>query len=73
MYTFLNITAVLAALLLIGIVLIQKSKGSGLTTEFSDIQKHADVQASAKFVERATLILAGIIAVICIVCPFIAP
>lgn len=73
MYTLLYIIIIVAALLLIGVVLSQKSKGRGLAAEFGEVQRQMGIQASAKFVERATLVLAGTIVVLSIACAYLAP
>ena len=67
MNTVLNIVIAVAALLLIGVVLMQKSRGSGVATQFNDFEKSLGVKTTAKFFERATIILAGIIAVTSII------
>ncbi len=67
MNTVLNIVIAVAALLLIGVVLMQKSKGSGVVTQFNDFEKSLGVKTTAKFCERATIVLAGIIAVTSII------
>lgn len=64
MYTLFVILIVLTALLLVGIVLIQESKGGGLASQFGEIQRHAGVRRTTDFVEHATWVLAGILVVI---------
>lgn len=73
MYTIINIVIVVAALLLIGIVLIQKSRGGGVSAQFNGFEKQLGVKTSIKFVERATFILGGIILVASIISTFVAP
>ena len=73
MYTIINIVIVVAALLLIGIVLIQKSRGGGVSAQFNGLEKEFGVKNSTKFVERATFILGGIILVASIFSTFVAP
>ena len=70
MYTLLVIFIVLTALLMVGIVLIQESKGGGLTSQFADIKKHSGVSRTTDFVEKATWVLAGIMVVISIACSY---
>lgn len=48
----------LAALLLIGVVLIQKSKGGGLAANVSNYNQIAGVRKTTDFVEKATWTLA---------------
>ena len=71
MYTLLVILIVLTALLMVGIVLIQESKGGGLSSQFADIKKHAGVCKTTDLVERTTWILAGIMVVISIACSYV--
>ena len=71
MYTLLVIMVVLLAVLMIGIVLIQESKGGGLASAFSDYKRIIGVRKSASVVERTTWILAGMIVLICVVCSYV--
>lgn len=71
MYTLLVIMVVLLAVLMIGIVLIQESKGGGLASTFSDYKRIIGVRKSASVVERITWILAGMIVLICVVCSYV--
>ena len=56
----------LAALLLIGVVLIQKSKGGGLATNVSSYNQIAGVRKTTDFIEKATWSLAIFICVLSI-------
>lgn len=67
MNTVLNIVIAVAALLLIVVVLMHKSRGSGVATQFDGFEKSLGVKTTAKFFERATIVLAGIIAVTSII------
>ena len=71
MYILLVILVVLLAALMIGVVLIQESKGGGLSSTFSDYKRIIGVSKSASVVERTTWILAGIIVLICVVCSYV--
>lgn len=71
MYTLLVIMVVLLAVLMIGIVLIQESKGGGFASTFSDYKRIIGVRKSASVVERTTWILAGMIVLICVVCSYV--
>ena len=71
MYTLLVIMVVLLSVLMIGIVLIQESKGGGLASTFSDYKRIIGVRKSASVVERTTWILAGMIVLICVVCSYV--
>lgn len=73
MYIFLSILILLASLLLIGVVLIQKSKGGGLASNFSGANQVMGVRKSTDFIEKATWSLAIFIAVCSIVSAFFIP
>jgi preprotein translocase subunit SecG len=73
MYTLLVILIVLTALLMVGIVLIQESKGGGLTSQFAAYKKLVGVNRTTNLVERTTWILAGIMVVISVACAYVAP
>ena len=73
MYTLLVILIVLAALLMIGIVLIQESKGGGLASGFSSANSVAGVRQTTQFIEKATWALALIMVVVSIACAYVAP
>ena len=72
MNTILNIIIAVSALLLVGVVLIQKSRGVGFAGQFETLEKIFGVQTSAKFLEKSTFILAGIILVASIVGTYMA-
>lgn len=71
MYTLLIVLIVLAALLMVGVVLIQESKGGGLASQFDDFKRYVGVRKTTDFVERATWVLAGIMVVMCVVCSYV--
>lgn len=73
MYTILAILIVIASLLLVGVVLIQKSKGGGLAANVSDYNKFAGVSRTTDFVEKATWALAIFICVLSIASSYVAP
>ncbi len=73
MYTLFVILIVLAALLMIGIVLIQESKGGGLASNFSSSNQIMGVRKTTDFVEKATWGLAIAMVVISVVCAYVAP
>lgn len=66
MIILLIVLVVILALLMIFIVLIQESKG-GLSSRFEDYKRMIGVQKSNSFIEKVTWILAGIIAVACVI------
>ena len=73
MYTLFIILIVIAALLMIGIVLIQESKGGGLSSNFSSSNAIMGVRKTTDFVEKTTWVLAATMVVISIACAHVAP
>ena len=71
MYTLLVILIVIAAVLMIGIVLIQESKGGGLASNFAGSNQIMGVRKTTDFLEKATWGLAAFIMVLCFVCAFL--
>ncbi|MDE7410555.1 MAG: preprotein translocase subunit SecG [Paramuribaculum sp.] len=71
-YIFLAL-ALLAALLLIGVVLIQKSKGGGLSSTFAGSNQIMGVRRTNNFIEKVTWTLAGSILVLSIACAYTIP
>ena len=59
MYTLFVILIVIAALLMIGIVLIQESKGGGLASNFSSYNQIGGVRKTTDFIEKTTWGLAA--------------
>lgn len=72
-YTLFVILIVLAALLMIGIVLIQESKGGGLASNFSSYNQIGGVRKTTDFIEKTTWGLAVAMVVISIACAYVAP
>ena len=72
-YNFFVFLIVFAALLMIGIVLIQESKGGGLASNFSSSNAIMGVRKTTDFIEKATWSLAAIMVVLSIVCAYVAP
>ena len=64
---------VLTAILLIGIVLIQKSKGGGLSSQFGGVNSVFGVRQTNSRLESITWTLAGIIVVLSIASAFTMP
>ena len=62
-----SILILLVSLLLMGIVLIQNSKGGGLASGFSSTNQIAGVQRTTDFLEKGTWILAVSLLVLCLV------
>jgi preprotein translocase subunit SecG len=73
MYTLLVILIVIAALLMIGIVLIQESKGGGLASNFSTYNQIGGVRKTTDFIEKTTWGLAIAMVVISVACAYVAP
>ena len=73
MYTLFVILIVIAAILMIGIVLIQESKGGGLSSNFAGYNQVAGVRKTTDFIEKATWALAAAMVIISVVCAWVAP
>ena len=72
-YILFVVLIVIASLLMIGIVLIQESKGGGLASNFSSSNAIMGVRKTTDFVEKATWGLAAAMVVFSIVCAYVAP
>lgn len=72
-YTLFVILIVIVALLMIGIVLIQESKGGGLSTGFAGGNAVLGVRKTTDFIEKATWALAIAMVVFSVVCAYVAP
>lgn len=70
MYVFLSILIVLACVLLICVVLIQKSKGGGLASDYSGGNQYLGYRKTTDFIEKATWGLAVFICVVAILSSF---
>lgn len=73
LYALFVILIVIAALLMIGIVLIQESKGGGLASNFSSYNQIGGVRKTTDFIEKTTWSLAAAMVVISIACAYVAP
>ena len=73
MYTLFVILIVVAAVLMIGIVLIQESKGGGLASNFSSYNQIGGVRKTTDVIEKATWGLAAFMVVMSVVCAYVAP
>ena len=73
MYIFLSILIVIASLLLIGAVLIQKSKGGGLASGFASSNQIMGVRKTADFLEKTTWTLAALMVIISVVSAYTIP
>ena len=73
MYTLLVILIVIAALLMVGIVLIQESKGGGLASQFSGYNQIGGVRKTTDFIEKTTWGLAAAMVLLSVFCAYVAP
>ena len=73
MYTLFVILIVIAAILMIGIVLIQEYKGGGLSSSFASYNQIGGVRKTTDFIEKATWSLAAAMVIISVVCAWVAP
>ena len=73
MYTLLLIFIIIAAILMVGIVLIQESKGGGLASNFASYNQIGGVRKTTDFIEKMTWGLAAAMVVISIACAYVAP
>ena len=71
MYTIFAILITIASILLIGVILIQKSKGGGLAANVNNYNQFMGVRKTTDFVEKATWILAAFICVLSIASAFV--
>ena len=62
MFALFVVLTILAAILMIGVVLIQKSKGGGLSSSFAGSNQIMGVRRTNNFIEKVTWYLAGAIA-----------
>lgn len=72
-YTLFVTLIVIASILMIGIVLIQESKGGGLASNFSASNSIMGVRKTTDIVEKATWGLAIAMVVISVICAYVAP
>lgn len=72
MYTIFAILIVIASILLIGVILIQKSKGGGLASNVNNYNQFMGVRKTTDFVEKATWGLSIVICVLSIASAFVS-
>ena len=72
-YTLFVVLIVLAALLMIGIVLIQESKGGGLAADFASSNSIMGVRKTTDVIEKATWTLAAAMVILSVLCAYVAP
>ena len=73
MYIVLIILTLICAVLLICVVLVQKSKGGGLSSSFAGSNQIMGVRRTNSFIEKLTWGLAGAICVLSILATFAMP
>lgn len=73
MYSFLVILIVLTAVLMICIVLIQESKGGGLSSSFASYNQIGGVRKTTDIIEKVTWSLAALMVIISVACAYVAP
>lgn len=73
MYTLLVILIVIAAFLMIGVVLIQESKGGGLSSNFSSSNAIMGVRKTTDFIEKVTWGCAIFMVVVSVISTRLAP
>lgn len=72
-YTLFVVLIVIVSVLMIGIVLIQESKGGGLASNFSSSNAIMGVRKTTDFIEKATWSLAAAMVVFSVLCAYVAP
>ena len=73
MYIAVSILIFIVCALLILIVLVQNSKGGGLSSSFASSNQIMGVRKTTDFLEKATWTLAGTMLVLCIVSAMVLP
>lgn len=73
MYIVLIILTLICAVLLICVVLVQKSKGGGLSSSFAGSNQIMGVRRTNSFIEKLTWGLAGAICILSILATFAMP
>ncbi len=67
MYLFITILALIVSLLLVLVVLVQNSKGGGLSSGFSSSNQFMGAPKTTDVLEKATWSLAGALLFLCII------
>ena len=73
MYIVFIVLTVIVAILMIGIVLIQKSKGGGLSSQFGGGNQVLGVRGTNSFLEKTTWTLAALILVLSVASSYTLP
>ncbi len=72
MYTIFAILIMIASILLVGVILIQKSKGGGLAANVNNYNQFMGVRKTTDFIEKATWGLSIFICVLSIASAFVS-
>ncbi len=71
-YAIFAVLITIASILLIGVILIQKSKGGGLAANVNNYNQFMGVRKTTDFIEKATWALAGFICLLSIASAFVS-
>ena len=66
-YIFISVLVLIACILQILVVLVQNSKGGGLSANFTSTGQSMGIRKTADFLEKSTWTLAGTIVILCLV------
>ena len=66
-YIFISVLVLIACCLQVLVVLVQNSKGGGLSANFTSTGQSMGIRKTADFLEKSTWTLAGAIAILCLV------
>ena len=66
-YIFISVLVLVACCLQVIVVLVQNSKGGGLSANFTSTGQSMGIRKTADFLEKSTWTLAGTIVVLCLV------
>jgi len=72
-YTVITVIILIASILLIGVVLIQNSKGGGLASGFAAQNQIMGVKKTTDFIEKATWTLVGVVVVLSVLSAAVLP
>ncbi|MBR6927000.1 MAG: preprotein translocase subunit SecG [Bacteroidaceae bacterium] len=73
MFTIIVVLAVIVAVLLTFIVLIQESKGGGLASDFASSNQIMGVRKTTDFIEKATWTLDAVLVVLSVATTYVVP
>ena len=72
-YIFVSVIVLIACIFQILVVLVQNSKGGGLSANFTSAGQSMGIRKTADFLEKSTWTLAGAIAILCLVATAVIP